>query len=335
MNVLNEVRCIELAIHLWTARKKLRPEDLKNLTVNDIPPEKLASLGSKLICSPKDIAIFATLKKRAVRSCETVGARFLGGYAVPKDKLDALCTELKNIQDEFDTAKAKFLANYQNIIDQWLKENDDWKHIIRRALTPVDEVTKKLDFDYRVFCVSEHVPDDHSNQSAINDGLTSHVGSLSDTIFKEVAQEANSTWDKSFRGKDILTRNIFRPIKTLRDKLDGLSFVDPRIAPIVAKIDDCLISMPKAGPIQGTDFTALEALIFTMANSDKMKQHGQAVIDATNGVTDDAVIHVSSETTTFDVIAEVDDAPENDDEEVAISQPVMPAEKKVNEVSFF
>jgi hypothetical protein len=337
MNTLTEVRCVDLSIHLWTARKKLRPSDLKNLHTGDIPPDTLASLGSKLICSPDELAVFTKLKKRAVRACETVGTRFLGGYAVPKSKLADLCTELKSIQDDFYQAKTSFLVRYQSIIDDWLQENRSWEHIIRSALTPVGEVEKKLGYEYRVYCVSEAVPDDASDQALVNDGLTSHVDSLSDTLFKEIAREANKTWDISFRGKKALTRNILRPIKTLRDKLDGLSFIDPRVYPVVEKIDSCISNLPKTGKIDGTDFTALEGLIFIMSSEEKMKKLGQGIIDANIGnlsVADPQ--ENTADTTQNETLGSQTDDSENSDEDGVMTSVVPKKEQQQsNTVAFF
>jgi len=279
-NTLSEIRCIDLGFRIWSARRKLRIEDLKNLSGDNIPPEKLASLGSKVICDPAELAIFHKLKKRAIRACEIHGTRFLGGYAIPKAKLTNICSILEEIQKEYDSAKASFISRYNEIISSWLSENDDWKSIISRAITPLDVVKSRLDFSFRVFCVSEAVPDDDNDYGVINDGLSNHVDSLCGSLLKDVSKEALATWDTSFRGKDKLTRKALRPFNTLREKLDGFTFIDPRISPIVERIDLCLSSMPKTGPITGIHFVALESLILLISDEKRLTAHGASVIQA-------------------------------------------------------
>ncbi|MHB8714311.1 MAG: DUF3150 domain-containing protein, partial [Trichloromonadaceae bacterium] len=88
---------VDLEIRLWTARKKLTVADLKLADGSELPPEKLASLGSKRVMNPEALAPFARLKRRAERESLAVGTRFIGGYAVPKEKVGHLMGVLANI----------------------------------------------------------------------------------------------------------------------------------------------------------------------------------------------------------------------------------------------
>ena len=60
-STLDKVVCVSLDTHIWTARKKLRPEDLP-LAAGTLPPEEVASLGSKRVFDPKKIADVQQLK---------------------------------------------------------------------------------------------------------------------------------------------------------------------------------------------------------------------------------------------------------------------------------
>src|SRR5690606_6491410 len=112
MNELKNVVVLQLDVHTWTGRKKLSKADLKNVTDEQIPPDTLASLGSKRISNPDELLWQERLKARAERACLAVGTRFLGGYAVPVAKLDELVNELTSIRDEWNVAKEEFLDNY-------------------------------------------------------------------------------------------------------------------------------------------------------------------------------------------------------------------------------
>jgi ABC-type phosphonate transport system ATPase subunit len=79
--VLDHLVVVHLDIAIWTARKKLAATDLGGA---ELPPEDLASLGSKRICNPEDLRTFGTLKARAVSLLDRNGVRFLNGWAIPE-----------------------------------------------------------------------------------------------------------------------------------------------------------------------------------------------------------------------------------------------------------
>ena len=59
IKVLNNLLALNLNVNLWSARKKMVLEDFGGA---ELPPEDLASLGSKRIADPNSLKIFATLK---------------------------------------------------------------------------------------------------------------------------------------------------------------------------------------------------------------------------------------------------------------------------------
>ena len=61
--VLDRLLALNLSVTLWSARTKLTPEDFGGVA---LPPDELASLGSKKICDPAKLAVFTKLKSRAL-----------------------------------------------------------------------------------------------------------------------------------------------------------------------------------------------------------------------------------------------------------------------------
>jgi hypothetical protein len=86
----------------------------------ELPPEDLASLGSKRICNPEDLRAFCTLNARAVSILERNGIRFLNGFAVPQTRLDDISVELAAIRKEFDGEKEMFLQRYDQSVQDWI-----------------------------------------------------------------------------------------------------------------------------------------------------------------------------------------------------------------------
>ena len=81
--ILERVVLVKVEANIYGARKKLKKEDLVLADGSKLPPEDLASLGSKRLLDPEQLTVFNRLKKEAERICLRVGTRFLGGFAIP------------------------------------------------------------------------------------------------------------------------------------------------------------------------------------------------------------------------------------------------------------
>ena len=117
ITVLKHLTILRLDVNIWSARKKLTPADFGTL---DLPPEKLASLGSKKVCNPEDLRIFSTLKARAIALLDRHGVRFLGGWGIPETCASRVIDGLDKIASDFITAKDEFLGRYDEAIRHWI-----------------------------------------------------------------------------------------------------------------------------------------------------------------------------------------------------------------------
>lgn len=282
MSVLTKVVCFLLDTTIYSGRKKLRPSDIKKLTAGQIPPEDLASLGSKKVLSPDALAPFNRLKKEAERYLESKSLRFLKGFAVPEDKAEEVALELARIGEEFAQEKQSFLTNYDGEIQKWKTAHPGWESIIDGAIDPASHVSSRLYFGFHTFRV-EYADTQNAN-SVLNAGLAMATSTLGDQLFEEIAQAANKAWEESFAGKDKVGQKALRPIRSILDKLNGLLFVDVRAAPVAERIEEILGSLPKTGWIEGDQFLALTGLLYLLSKPDRMKGYGQAAINGANGV---------------------------------------------------
>jgi len=76
ITILDNLLALNLDISLWSARKKMTVEDMGGA---QLPPEDLASLGSKRIADPESLKVFSTLKSRAFCYLDRHGVRFMSG----------------------------------------------------------------------------------------------------------------------------------------------------------------------------------------------------------------------------------------------------------------
>ena len=258
MNILDNIAILVLSVSLWTGRKQLRQEDLKLADGSELPPQKLASLGSKRVMDPAALAPFATFKRRAERTVLSVGTRFLGGYAVPVEKLDELMTQLDVVKDEFNTTKSEFLAEYDQAVQDWKAQNLGWEEVIASAVESLEYVERQLDFRVQTFNINP--VDGHEA------GLKTEINGLAEQLRHEVQQQARMTWDGSFRGKLEVGQKTVRPLRAMLEKIEGLVFLEPALNELVTGIRSTLATLPKTGPIKGGDFAALCGVIHLLGN---------------------------------------------------------------------
>lgn len=273
ITVLDQLMVVNLDVHIWTARKKLSSRDLNGA---ELPPQDLASLGSKRICNPEDLRVFGTLKARAVNLLERNGVRFLGGWAVPETRLDEISLELSVIRDEFNQAKTVFLQHYETSVQDWIARHPQWSGIIAGSTASEDYVRARLDFRWQMFQVAAPKEVDPAQ---LRDQLQDDVRNLGATLFDEVAQTAAEVWRRCYAGKTEVTRKALSPLKSLYDKLIGLTFIEPCVAPVAEILDAAFSSIPRRGPIQGNTLVMLQGLVCLLQNPAALLEHGRIILE--------------------------------------------------------
>jgi hypothetical protein len=282
--ILDRVVLVKVEANIYGARKKLKKEDLVLADGSKLPPEDLASLGSKRLLDPDRLTVFNRLKKEAERICLRVGTRFLGGFAIPGESAAGITLELERIAQDFAHAKAEFLAGYDAAVTEWVVRHPEFAGIIEQAVDSVEFVSTRLSFDFLIVTVG--VPDTLPAEDLAR--LETKIGSLSEQMFYEISVEANHLIEQSLLGKDQITRNALRPIRRMRDKLDGLGFLDYRVAPVVGTIDALLARIPDKGAITGSILQEILATAMLLADPDKTRRHGEGLLAEQSHVMDDA-----------------------------------------------
>ena len=325
IKVLGSLLALHLDVNIWTARKKLSPEDFDGAK---LPPDDLASLGSKRVCDPEDLKVFGTLKARAVSLLDRHGVRFLGGWAIPENQADSIVTELEQILQDFNRAKDDFLSRYDESVREWIAKHPGWEQIIFDSTVSADYVRSRMGFCWRLYRI---VPPDPADP--VMEGLKDEVEGLGQTLFGEVSKAATEAWHKCFAGKTEITRKALSPLKTIHQKLSGLSFVEPRVSPVADLIHTAFEHLPKRGRIEGANLLMLQGLVSLLRDVDALIEHGQKIMDGTSSK-DVLSLLVEGQTYAHALDAQGDDSPETgitaDDEMPPIfaeipMQPVMPS----------
>jgi hypothetical protein len=312
--VLDHLVVVNLDIHIWSARKKLTAVDLGGA---ELPPEDLASLGSKRICNPEDLRVFGTLKARAVSALEHNGVRFLSGWAIPETRLDEITVELGVIRKEFDKEKDLFLQRYDLSVQDWIAKHPQWAGIISASVVSADYVRSRLGFRWQMFKVA--APADTT--AGVNDNLVEDVGNLGITLFDEVARAASEAWKNCYVGKTEITRKALSPLKSIYDKLMGLTFVEPRVSPVAELLRTAFASVPKRGAITGGILIMLQGLVSLLQNPQALFEHGQKILDGQAQAQDILAALLLSQNVASGIETDEDDA---ETEPVFVDTPLMP-----------
>lgn len=269
IKVLDQVALFHLDAHLWSGRKKLRPEDVRG----QVPPAKLASLGSKRIVNPKQVAKFESLKRRAERVLHSSGLRVMGAYAVPIEKVQAVIDELEEIKVEFNSKLAEFIQNYDEAVKKWILDQQEWGEIIRSSITPVADIKNQMSFGWQVYHLKP------TGNSAIDEGLNEQIGGLGQRLIQEISSEAARIFEKQYLLKTRVPATATGTISALHQKMLGLAFLDAKAGALCAFLGNVLSEAPKSGFIEGEALNKLFGMLLVLSDEEKIMHYGQQLLD--------------------------------------------------------
>ena len=275
ITILDKLLALNLTVNLWSARRKMTAEDMGGA---NLPPEDLASLGSKRIADPETLKVFGTLKARAFNYLDRHGVRFMCGWAIPEEQTGEIVNELVKIRHEFYDAKEDFLNDYDRSIQAWIAKHSQWGDIIRNSTVGPDYVRARMDFRWQIFKVAPLMS--HADQTAVLEGgLAEEVTNLGSTLFGEIAHAADEMWRRVFQGRSEVTHKALSPLRTLHQKLTGLSFVEPHVAPVADIIQMAIKRMPAKGNITGPELLLLQGLVCMLRDRESLLTQAHTLME--------------------------------------------------------
>lgn len=267
VKILDKILSVNLSISIWSGVKKLSREDLGGA---ELPPDDLASLGSKRICNPQELRVFGTLRQRAYSMLDRYGVRFLGGWAIPEDSSERIAEKLRALRKEFEEAKEAFLLSYDDAVEEWIVAHPDWADIIRSSAVGVDYVRPRIQFRWQFFKVE--------TPSVASDELDTEIGGLGNQLYKEVSQSAEDIL-RNFGEREELSQRSLNSLKVIKNKVLGLAFLDYGANALVDLIDAALQLCPTSGPISGAPLVCIKGILNMMRVPSVLLLQVQRVID--------------------------------------------------------
>lgn len=262
MEILTKTICVNLDVHIWQGRRSLKAADLESI---GLPPEELASLGSKKVADPQDLKIFSTLKRKAERICSKKSVRFLKGYATSLEVATELEKQLASIQREFEQAKVDFLSQYDQNVSNWINQFPEWKDKLERSLVPKSTVEGRFAFDFQMYQIKP-------SQGSVS-GLDKVASGLGTQLFREIAKDANELYERSIMGQEKVSRKVVTgSINNLLSKLDTLEYMNPKCRPLINQVNTLLSGLPAKGSIEGIHLIAVKSVVDLLSDEEKMMQ---------------------------------------------------------------
>lgn len=279
INHLDALSVVQIDFNIWSGQTKLRPEDVKLGVGGELPSEKVAQLGSKRVIDTANLKGFHRLKQEARRMLSRYGMPFMNGYAIPVDKTSEVCARLDNVEQEFNQLKQAFVQDYNEAIDQWARENPEFSQAIREGALSQSDVESRIGFEYQLFRIAPIGDGENA------DRLSKKVNSLGDDLISEVVKTASDFYNTNLLGKTHVNISTRRTLMGIRDKLDGLSFLNGALTPLVQLLDGIITGY--ADNAEGRHITEpfiwkVIGAVLIMSDRNRIEQYasGKVTVDA-------------------------------------------------------
>lgn len=266
-----------LDVHLWGGRQALRREQLiaANPTLQGLPPQELASMGSIHICDPDEIRKFSRIKRAAQMAISDYGLPFLGAFAVPIAYYQKVHDRLVELRMEFEAAVRDLEQRYNGAATawqaKWKMQNPAYQSLLARVPS-AQEVAGRLSFAFHCFKVN--APSDNLDDSA-RQGFDTQVTGLKGELLSEVATEAQLLLEQymverkengTTEQRSSITRKTLRPLQRVARKLETFAFLDTSVKPLTELVQKVLDGLPAEGPIEGGDLMLVWTLATALGN---------------------------------------------------------------------
>lgn len=270
---LSKSELVVLDIHVPGFETVLKAKDINN--ASDLPPEKVAKLGTIRVVDKKDVSELNAIKRAAERACLLKGVRFIGGFIVANSNGPELIAALDALKDRFEDVTERLKTTRDGLIRSWADANPEWSQLILDGAHRYLARTHEPHFRFTPIQVAAA----GSKPEALQHAATM-IGSQ---LLLEIGQEAKEAYENSFRGKNDCTRRALSPLVRMREKLHAMRFASAEAVDVIFDIDQVLGAIPKTGPINGAVFDSLVALVLRLKNGD-VRKDAQSPFVGQNGI---------------------------------------------------
>ena len=281
---LDKLALVHIDFDIWSGQTSLKKEDLK-IDPKEMNMDKVIQLGSKKVCDPEKLKVFSTLKTEARRSLLKYAIQFMNGFAVPLNRLDEVLDKLDDIEARFNAVKISFLDDYNEAVNNWIIENPSCAEQIRKGLIPKETVSKRINFDYQVFKIGQ-MDDERGYQR-----LQNKVSAAGEGLISEVVSSALAFYTGNLAGKKQCDLKTKKTLENLRNKVDGLVFLNGNLTHIVDLLEQTIDVYDSCTGrfLNGPAFDKLVATILILSDENRLEDYCRGAVTNSNLLPQDKV----------------------------------------------
>lgn len=210
---------------------------------------------------------FVTARAAASRVCLRRGVRLLNGFGIPDEALDAVVSDLSDIDVSVSTARAIVTNNWSTLLANWQEQHPAVAAYAGR-FPSASLAASRIGMTLAVYKVNPQPVKVEAGKRAIDDQITMEIGGLAGRVLEEIAQEVKTAWKPEATRA---TQRIKGLLGRVLDKLNTLTFLDGgKLGKVARFVEDSIRRLPVAGDIEGHDFLVLSGILGILASPARM-----------------------------------------------------------------
>ncbi|EPU1047953.1 DUF3150 domain-containing protein, partial [Raoultella ornithinolytica] len=191
-----------------------------------------------------------------------VGIRFLGGYAVPADRVNDLISALNDVKTEFYIYKNVFL---QSDFDSWIdKCEEKYRKILRDgASVDLEYMDSQIQFGFTAIHITPY------GNEVIQNGIAGQIKSLTDEVFDEVSGLVDGFLKNL--NQNAFTQHTINPLRRTAEKLASLGFISDSVNKLALYMKEVLNDVPVSGKVTGRKYSDILSLLNNLRDPQRAK----------------------------------------------------------------
>jgi len=251
---------------VWSAAIRLPDSAIEVGEGGKKPSNTIASNGELYLIDREHLRPFSKIKTQLRRLGLKYGAPWLGGFAVPVDRLPELQEELDSITEYSKECLKEFELAYPTYCAEWLinPEADGYQDLIRNSQPEIDSILGKFKLSISIFKIEPATSEQEHE-------LMSQALGLTDDLLEDLHDAARDFLNRKLKAghKESATPRDKEFLRTVRDRIDGLAFLNGSLNAIVELLDDMLDAWT-AKNLRGMDFYRLMAGAMVLADAKQL-----------------------------------------------------------------
>jgi len=273
--ITQETAVVVTQISIWTGTKKMKKEELGD-TASKLPPDQLASLGTKRLVDPDHLTPIEATRKSIDRYMRSLGTRFLSGWLVKNDKLPDVLQVLEEKRVAFETCVETFLNLYDDNARRWREAFPEWERLLE--IEPVEMLRKKFKFSWQIVKIAP------TGDQNLDKGLVEAAEDLPKKVFNELSKKARDIWQESFKGRAEVTTQTVEGIRRLTGRMRELSYLNPELGPLLEGLEKAVALIPvfdgKRLKVTGTELQTIVGALLPLVDPKLAEQYSTVIVAA-------------------------------------------------------